>query len=76
MIDKYLRALESGDINDRADALAAITNVMLSGPYILTKTGEHYDLVEPEDFDYDKVDTAWEIRNGYLCLKYKERKMK
>lgn len=69
MIDKYLRALESEDVNDRADALAAITNVMLSGSYVLTKTGEHYDLVEPEDFNSEKVDTAWEIRNGYLCVK-------
>lgn len=76
MIDKYLRALESGDINDRADALAAITDVMKCRSYVLTKTGEHYDLVEVDDFNPEKVDTAWEIRNGYLCLKYKERKMK
>ena len=48
----------------RRKALAAVTKIMAStGKILVTKDGVS-SLRELKDFNPEKVDTAWEIRNG------------
>lgn len=67
MIDRYLKALSSDNVNDRMNAIAPIVDYMAENDLILTLVGNVYDLIERNDFESSEVEgleNAWEIRNG------------
>lgn len=69
MIDRYLKALSSDNVNDRMNAIAPIVDYMAENDLILTLVGNVYDLIERNEFESSEVEgleNAWEIRNGHF----------